>query len=133
LAIHAVVSLEGAALETEPLRELDNRVCGSDVIDSLLGGTPEEVPDHYAAGALEELLPFGVPVYLLTGGDDPMIPPRQVEAFAEVVRAKGDKVTITAIDGSGHFDLVVPGTSSWSEVRSTLLSLFNALSPPQPH
>lgn len=128
LAIDAVVSLEGATLETEPLRELDNTVCRTDVVDRLLGGTPEEVPDHWAAASLERLLPFGVPVFLLTGGDRPMIPLEQVEAFAEMVRGKGDKVTVTAVAGSAHFDVVVPGTKAWPEVRSTLLGLFDTIS-----
>lgn len=128
LAIDAVVSLEGATLETKKLRELDNRVCGGDVIYGLLGGTPEEVPDHYAAGSPERLLPFGVPVFLLTGGDLPIIPPEQVEAFAEVVRGKGDEVTVTAVAGSAHFEVVVPGTEAWPEVRSTILGLFETLS-----
>ena len=123
LPINGVVSLAGPG-ELAPLRDLDNQVCGGDVIDQLMGGSPEEVPAHYAAGAPVRLLPFGVPVRLMTGVDDPAVTPRFADAFAAAVMEAGDDVTAVTLEGASHFEAVVPGTDVWFEVRSTILALF---------
>ncbi|MCG6948000.1 MAG: alpha/beta hydrolase, partial [Acidobacteria bacterium] len=59
LPIVAAVSLAGPG-QLAPFRDMDNEVCGGDVIDQLLGGSPDEVPDHYAAGSPIRMLPLGV-------------------------------------------------------------------------
>ena len=123
LAIKGVVSLSGPG-QLAPLRDTDNEVCGGDVVDKLMGGSPEEVPGNYAAGSPVRLLPLGVPLRLLTGVDDPAVPPRFSNAFAAAAMEAGDKVTAVTLEGAAHFEAIVPGTDVWPDVRSIILSLF---------
>jgi pimeloyl-ACP methyl ester carboxylesterase len=126
-----VVSLAGPG-ELAALRDSDNEVCGGDVIDRLLGGSPEEVPEHYAAGSPMRLLPLGVPQRLLTGEDDGAVPPRFGEAYAESATKAGDDVRALTLEGAAHFEVVVPGTKAWPQVRSVILGLFEEHEPEEP-
>jgi len=126
LAIKGAVSLNGPG-QLAPLRDTDNEVCGGDVIDTLMGGSPEEVPDNYAAGSPIRMLPVAVPLRLLTGADDPAVPPLFADAFAAAAAAAGHDVTAVTLEGASHFEAIVPGTDVWREVRSTILSLFEEL------
>jgi acetyl esterase/lipase len=123
LAIKGVVSLAGPA-QLAPFRDTDNKVCGGDVIDELMGGSPEEVPGHYAAGSPFRLLPLGVPQRLLTGVDDLAVPAHFADSYAAAAVKAGDDATAVSLAGAAHFEVIVPGTNVWSEVESTILSLF---------
>ena len=126
LPITAAVSLAGPGQLT-PLRETDNEVCGGDVIDLLLGGSPDDVPEHYAAAAPIRLLPLGVPQRLLTGVDDPAVPPTYAESYVAAA-TKDDAVALT-LEDAAHFEGVVPGTDASSVVRATILELFGKNEP----
>ncbi len=128
LPISGVVSLAGPG-QLAPLRDLDNDVCGGDVIDRLMEGAPDEVPGHYAAGSPIRLLPFGIPQRLLTGAADQAIPARFAEAYADAARKAGDDATAVTLAGSAHFEVIVPGTAVWPDVKSTILSLFEKRKP----
>jgi acetyl esterase/lipase len=123
LAIKGAVSLAGPG-QLAPLRDTDNEVCGGDVIDKLMGGSPEEVPGHYAAGSPIRLLPVEVPLVLLTGADDLAVPPRFADAFAAAAAEAGGDVKAITLKDAAHFEAIVPGTDVWPEVRSTILGMF---------
>jgi fermentation-respiration switch protein FrsA (DUF1100 family) len=89
-----------------------------------MGGSPEEVPDNYAAGSPIRLLPIAVPMRLVTGEDDPAVPPRLAEAFAAAATEAGCNATVITLKGAAHFEAIVPGTNVWLEVRSTILGMF---------
>jgi acetyl esterase/lipase len=127
LPVNGVVSLAGPG-QLGPFRDLDNQICGGDVIDQLMGGSPEEVPGHYTTGTPIRMLPLGVPQRLLTGADDPAVPPRFADAYAAAAVEAGDDVTAVTLEGASHFEVIVPGTDVWFEVRSTILSLFGLMS-----
>jgi hypothetical protein len=74
------------------------------------------------------MLPLGVPQRLLTGADDPAVPPRFADAYAAAAVEAGDDVTAVTLEGASHFEVIVPGTDVWFEVRSTILSLFGLMS-----
>jgi acetyl esterase/lipase len=91
--------------------------CNQSVVP-LLGGTPDAVPARYAATSPMELAPIGVPVRLVIGAADAIVPPASNERFAAHARVKGDDVDIATIDGAGHFDVVMPdGEASARVVR----------------
>ncbi len=113
LPIAGVVTLAGPA-DLEMFRTGDDQACGGEVVDRLMGGTPSEVPDHYAAGSPSRLLPIGVPQRLITGADDRIVPARYAESYAERARAAGDDVVVITVPNAAHFEPVSP----WSSVRS---------------
>ncbi|MDO8862067.1 alpha/beta fold hydrolase [Haliea sp. E1-2-M8] len=87
------------------------------VTPQFMGGTPEEVPEFYAA-ASPARLGLQLPTILLHGSADPLVAPSHASAVAgaEVIN----------IDGAGHFDLIHPGTEAFEAVLSVLLKLLEA-------
>ena len=72
------------------------------VVRRLLGGTPEQRPERYAAASPAARLPLGVPALLTHGGKDDIVPPAMSEAFH---RATGcDLVLLPEEDHYGHLD-----------------------------
>ena len=122
LAVAGVVNIAGPA-DLEPFRSVDNQVCGGDVIDRLVGGTPEEVPAHYAVTSPARMLPLGVAQRLLTGADDGAVPPQYGEDYAVRAREAGDDVQMQVIPNAGHFELVAPWSEVWPVVPEVVLSL----------
>ena len=95
-------------------------------VDPLMGGPPETHPDRYADASPRQRLPLGVPVVLVSGTEDTVVPTSGVQAFAHEVIAAGDRARLEIIDGAGHFDPSVPDSSAWPAVREALLRLVGA-------
>ena len=89
---------------------------GGGACDALLGGTPGEVPERYAAASPAALLPLGVPVLLIHGGRDDIVPPGQSRAFAHAARAAGDAWELAEFADADHFDVIEVGHPSWDVV-----------------
>jgi acetyl esterase/lipase len=97
--------------------------CNQSVVP-LLGGTPEIVPERYAATSPIEMARIGVPVRLVIGSVDAIVPPASNTRFAEQARAKGDDVELATIDGAGHFDVVLPTGAASVAVQRAILALL---------
>lgn len=113
LPIAHVVSLGGlpdlAAVEASP----DNG-CGTDVIAQLVGG---DRAGRFADTSVAELLPIGVPIDLVDGEQDRIVPARMAPAFAEAARAAGDRVAEHRFGNTGHVELIVPDSGAWVAAR----------------
>ncbi|MBT2393076.1 S9 family peptidase [Streptomyces sp. ISL-1] len=84
--------------EMEALKAMDR---------TLLGGTPEEVPDRYEASSpLTYVDAVRAPVYISAGVNDPRCPIRQVENYVERLAARGAVHEVYRYD-AGHGSLVV--------------------------
>ena len=68
-------------------------VCGDTVITSLLGGTPSEVPEHYAQASAIKQVSLGVPQVLLLGSADTTWPLPLVDAY---IKTATTAVTVSA-------------------------------------
>ena len=87
-------------------------VGGTAVLD-LMGSGTDEFPDRYAAGSPIELLPGGVPMLLVHGAEDHLIPVSLSRAFAEAARSHGDDAALVTV-GGGHFEHLDPSTEAWA-------------------
>ncbi|WP_190023525.1 S9 family peptidase [Streptomyces hiroshimensis] len=84
--------------EMEALKALDR---------TLLGGTPEEVPERYAASSpLTYVEAVRAPVYISAGMNDPRCPIRQIENYVERLERRGHPLEVYRYD-AGHGSLVV--------------------------
>jgi acetyl esterase/lipase len=84
--------------EIEALKALDR---------TLLGGTPEEVPERFAASSpLTYVDEVRAPVYISAGVNDPRCPIRQVENYVDRLAARGAVHEVYRYD-AGHGSLVV--------------------------
>lgn len=90
----------------------------------LLGGAPGEVPKRYAQASPSELLPLGMPMVIVNGAEDRVVPPAHVAAFAEAARAAGDQVRLEIVPASGHFEPVAPGTAAFGIVLGAIRGLL---------
>jgi acetyl esterase/lipase len=86
------------------------------VVGDLLGGGPEEHATRYRLASPAELVPLGVPVLLMHGGRDDIVPPRVSAAFAEAARAAGDAVELVELPDEDHVGHIDPANPLWQAV-----------------
>lgn len=127
LPLKGIVSLAGV---DNLRRALEEGVC-DDQAAKLVGGTPDEVPERYAQGSPIELLPLGIPQHLINGTRDPIVPEAFGRDYAAAAKSAGDPVQLTILPNAGHFELIVPTTDEWTQVRNAVLEMLD-LSPGGP-
>jgi acetyl esterase/lipase len=91
----------------------------------LLGGSPEQVPERWAAADPMRLPPLGVPLLLVHTPEDNTVPVKRSRRFAELARAAGDTVELVEPPG-GHRIHIDPRSQAW---RAGALWLAEAPSP----
>ena len=96
----------------------------SDLEEGRRLGLGAGVVDRFADGApLDEAspirrAPLGVPVLLVHGAEDDVVPASMSEAFA----ARGGDVALSIRPGEGHFEHIDPRSAAWEEVVRWLAS-----------
>jgi acetyl esterase/lipase len=100
--LSAVVSQAGAL----DLYELWRRGTSDHVVRQFLGGSPDEVPERYAAATPRP--PSGMPLLLVHGELDEDVPVQISRAFGA-----GDLVVI---EDEGHYEHLEPGSRCWRAV-----------------
>ena len=96
------------------------------VVTPLMGGTATQVPDRYRAVSPIERVPFSVPVRLVHGEADPIVPLAQSRDFAARAIAVGGVAEVEVVTGAGHFDLVAPQADAWATVLRAVHALADA-------
>lgn len=120
LKVQAVLALAPAP----NLADLEGRgVCGN-VIDSLMGGSPDAFPDRYAAASPMKLVPVGVPQIVVVGARDSSWGPSGRTYYARARAAGDDEVELRIAPEAGHFDVIAPTTTSWPVVMKALADAF---------
>jgi len=92
----------------------------SGVVHRLLGGTPDERPERYAAASPARRLPLGVPLLLTHGARDAIVPPVMSERFSEAARAAGDRAELVVLPDEDHFGHIDPANPLWAAVTAWL-------------
>lgn len=123
LPVRAAVSLGGPG-DLRDFMTYGQRACGDGVIDKLLGGTWEAVPERWRQASPAELLPIGVRQRLIVGDGDNIMPERARNAYVELARSKGDSIDLIVIPDAGHHDVMAPVAKGWPQVRDGILSLI---------
>jgi acetyl esterase/lipase len=90
------------------------------VVGDLLGGGPDEQAERYALASPVERVPLGVPVLLVHGGRDDVVPPSVSASFAEAASAAGDPVDVVELAEEDHFGHVDPRNPLWEAVTRWL-------------
>ncbi|PCH34655.1 alpha/beta-hydrolase, partial [Wolfiporia cocos MD-104 SS10] len=116
-AFAAGTSLYGIA----DLRKLveDTHKFESRYVETLLGGTYEEIPAVY-----EERSPLynagniRTPLLVLQGADDPVVPPSQADEIVNAIEKNGGEVKCIVFDGEGH---------GWRKAETIKAALENEL------
>ena len=123
LRLHGAIVLGGLGDLKASRAHLQGVCGGQDVVAALLGGTPDQVPDHYRQGSPAELVPLGIPQVFITGAQDRVIPPEFAEAYEELAQRAGDKVRHIVVENAAHHEYNAPTSTTWPVVRDSVLSL----------
>jgi acetyl esterase/lipase len=94
---------------------------GDGAAAKLVGGTPDEVPERFAAADPKRLLPLGVPQVLVHGGRDEPVPLWVARGYAA---AAGDEVELVEFPDADHFDVIDPDHAAWRAVVERLPRLL---------
>jgi acetyl esterase/lipase len=87
---------------------------------SLLGGTPAQQPERYAAVSAIQRLPLGVPQLLVHGAKDAVVPIEQSRAYVAAAADTSDRVRLIELPSADHFDVIKIGKPGWSEIVNWL-------------
>ena len=109
-APHAVISLAGVG-DLEAFARFVPLFCGPGILERLM-------PSGKMAEVSPAALPPAAPVVMVSGVLDRLVPPYVAHDYARAQRGKpGAAVRLLDIPQAGHFDLVMPNTPAWEEVR----------------
>jgi acetyl esterase/lipase len=101
----------------------DKQVCGH-VIDRLMGGSPQSVPERYAQGSAIDRLPVPVAQTVVLGRHDESWTPvgRRYVAAARELDAP---LAVIEAPESGHFEMVNPDSTTWPLVLGAARHLLS--------
>ena len=96
-----------------------------DAVVELLGGTPEQVPDHYRdADPMTLPIPHARQV-LLHGSLDDTVPPNFSRRYVETKKKIHEDARLVEIPKADHFDLIDPRSTAWKEVETAVRDLVS--------
>lgn len=78
-----------------------------------LGGSTSTVLDRYSLASPACNLPVGLPVRLVHGSDDGIVPPSMSCSYRERAREAGDDIDLTIVAGADHFAVIDPEADAW--------------------
>jgi acetyl esterase/lipase len=116
LPIRAVVALAGAG---DMFRLVEDGVC-EPALEDVLGGRPEEVPEHYEHASPERFLPLDLKQILIYGENDPIVSLKYGE---EYMRRAGSSAEMIVLPEAGHFEMISPETDEFRKIKGILLGL----------
>ena len=102
------------------LVEADRLKLSNHVTVELLGGTAKEQPARYADGSPAAHLPLGVPMVVIHGTKDNVVPLAMNRAFADQARKAGDDLRLEIPEDVDHFDVIDPKSKVWPRIVELL-------------
>lgn len=118
LPLSGVVALAGVL---DLARAWDLRL-SKGVVCQLMGGAPAEMPERYATASPIEMVPLGVPQWLVHGTEDGNVPFEISETYHAAALAAGDASHLLLLPGAGHFEVIDPRSREWSQVQEAILA-----------
>ena len=128
LPVRGVLDLAGP-LDLAVHRVEYEGLCRDSVITTLLGGSPDAVPERYAQASPIRLLPLGIPQVLVIGEHEEFVPQPLVEAYARAAAGMGDSARVMVVPKAGHFEIASPRSAAWPWVRSAIHALLDGRLP----
>jgi acetyl esterase/lipase len=87
------------------------------VVGELLGGSPDRVPQRYAAASPIQLLPIPVPQRVIHGTADQVVPFGMSQRFAKA----STNSKLIPLTGADHFELIDPRSKVWPSIQKNIL------------
>lgn len=90
-------------------------------VRTLLGGTPQEVPERYANSSPAENINPNATFHVLHGKNDQTVNVDEVTAFVDHAKAKGLKIDATIVDDAPHISWADEEDPQWDQAKKTIL------------
>lgn len=121
LLVKAVIDID-APPDLASTQPLERKFCPVPGVSEFLGGTPADQPERYRDGSALSFLPLGVPQWIVAAGllHSAM---ELATSYEKEAKAKGDRITIVTLDGSGHFDMLKPDSGYGKTLLETIVSV----------
>lgn len=119
LHLSGVVNIDGPP-DLAAAQPMERKFCPVPGFTLFMGGTALEQPERYREGSAAP--PIGVPQTIVAGGlllgayD-------LVSSYETSATAKGDSVIVLKLEGSGHFDMLSPGSPFGKSLIKAILDL----------
>ncbi len=117
LPISGVVSLAGIT----DLKRAES-VCNNSVSRLLAGAEKNEA--LYRQISPVEMLPLNVEQWLIQGESDRIVPVSFADDYQAAAQERGEKVRVTRLKNTGHFELIDPDSTAWPAVRDAASALL---------
>lgn len=93
-------------------------------VPMLLGDDNARYADRLAVASPDRLMPPAVPVHLVHGREDRIVPLSQTVVYVNNVNRSGGSARETLLEDAGHFDPIAPFTEAWAAARSVVLRML---------
>lgn len=126
LPVAGVVSLAGID-DLEAYHAKGPAACGGPgVVEALVGAPGRSLPAAFANTSPAAMLPLGVPQVIVSGEQDPIVPPAFGSGYAAKARRAGDDVRAVVVPHVGHFELIDPLSDAWRPVAEAIRAMLRA-------
>lgn len=95
----------------------------NNAVAEFLGGSPEQVPEHYAEADPMRLGISKAKQWIIHGDADDVVPVDFSRRYYENKKKRRENVHLLEIEKAGHFDLIDPRSVAWSKVEQVVLKL----------
>ncbi|RFF30871.1 alpha/beta hydrolase family protein [Wenzhouxiangella sediminis] len=93
-------------------------------VPMLLGDDGSRYADRLGLASPDRLMPPAVPVHLVHGREDRIVPLSQTVVYVNNVNRAGGSARETLVAGAGHFDPIAPFSEAWARARGVILGLL---------
>jgi acetyl esterase/lipase len=107
------------------LIDAHRRGLARDAAGRLVGAAYADAPDRYLAASPAALLPLRVRQLIVHGTADEAVPYEMSVDFHAAARAAGDACELLTLPGTGHFELIDPGSAAWRRVTPYLSEVLS--------
>ena len=120
--LRGVVSLAGVA---DLRRAYELKLSSNVVRDFMAGASPDAAPAEYRKASPIEMLPLGIPVRLIHGDADEIVPIEISKRYEAAAHKAGDLSTkLVTLPGANHFPAITPQSVEWPVVERAVLELL---------
>jgi acetyl esterase/lipase len=98
----------------------------NDAVAGFLGGSPEDVPEHYREASPIELAISHAVQKLVHGTQDDSVPYEISQRYFETKKKLVEDVELMTLPGVDHFQIIDPGSAVWNKMEAVFRELTRA-------
>jgi acetyl esterase/lipase len=117
-SIKRVISLAGVV---DVQRAWDLHLSNNAVAE-LLGGPPQQVPEHYQEADPMRLAIPNAEQILVHGVVDDVVPVEFSRTYYEHKKQRGENVHLVEIEKAGHFEMIDPRSTAWAKIEEAIMT-----------